>query len=245
MSSEARRDGRGRRLRIAAKMALAAIAVGFVALWFAFQHKPGWYRPAALDEAMLRRARSESVATADYVGDRLVERETFEVTLSDRAVNEWLAAMPELWPEARQAWPPELTEPAVRFDHGSIRLGGNIEYRGWRAIVAVGLTLTVAEDGRSIAVRLDGASGGSLPAPRAVLERWIDPELARLARRSAERGRSGEGLDSVLSQARSIGDLYAGVSVRNRFVWFNGHRPFRIGAIEVREGELKLRIEPL
>jgi len=220
-------------------------AVGILALWLAFQHKPGWYRPAVLDEPTLRRARSESVATADQVSDRLVKREAFELTLTDRSVNEWLAALPELWPEARDAWPPELSQPAVRFGEGTVRLGVHFEYEGWRAIIGVSLSVGVSADGQSLTVKLNAASGGSLPAPRTLLDRILDPQLDRLSRRRDARGQPHDIWASSLAKVRSTADLYDGVTVRNRFIWFNGRRPFRIAAIEVGGGELRLRIEPM
>ena len=40
-------------------------------------------------------------------------------------------------------------------------------------------------------------------------------------------------------------DWLSGLRVPNRFVWPNGKRPFRIDAIELTQGRIRLRLESL
>lgn len=237
---------RGRRV---AKLAFgAAASVGLatlVAAWLTFQHRPAWYSPARLNEAGIQQARSEATELADSLGDRMVRGRPFDVVLIDRKVNEWLTALPHCWPEARRSVPSEISDPAVRFDASRVYVGAHCESGGWRAIINVELALGVSEDGRSVELALFEARGGSLPVPRAILRRLLDPLLRGVgdaSSRSADP--AGEFLPN-LGDFGSIDDLFRGVKIRNRFVWGNGDRPFRIDSFTIEDGELRLSIEPL
>ncbi len=228
--------------------------VALVGLWLAFQHKPAWYQPVRLDDEEYQLARREAVATADSISDQIVQGRAFDLVLRDRSVNEWLAAWPRVSPEARRALPPELHDPAVRFTDERIRVGAHYEKSGWQAIVSVDLALRVSPDGINLTIALAAVRGGSLPVPRAIVERLLGPLLERARRRhnhndAADTGSpwgttlvlSREGLDNLYSTAQ----LFEGVTIRNRFVWPNGRRPFRIESIRITDGELRLRIQPL
>src|SRR3990170_2481373 len=112
-----------------------------------FQHRPGWYQPTQLGEAGIKQARAEAIELADSVGDRMVQGRPFDVVLLDRQVTEWLTALPATVPEVKQSIPQEITEPAVRFTQGQVRVGAHYERNGWRAIVNVALRLRLSEDG--------------------------------------------------------------------------------------------------
>lgn len=225
-----------------------AVPVTLSALWLAFHHKPGWYQPANLDEAGAQRARSQAVGVADFVSDRMVEGEEFDVLLHDRSINEWLAAWLRDWPDGRDALPPELSDPAIHFDAGRIRVAAYFATGGWRAIVSVALTLGLTVDGSAVEIRLSGAQGGSLPVPRVILEDVLD-HLLQGARAGGDAGRDSPSttglLASIMREVRSVDELFEGVRIRNRFVWFNGERPFRIESLTIDDGNLRLRVRPL
>ena len=224
-----------------------AVPVTLSALWLAFHHKPGWYQPVSLDEAGVQRARSQAVGVADFVSDRMVEGEEFDVLLQDRSINEWLAAWLRDWPDGRDALPPELSDPAIHFDAGRIRVAAYFATGGWRAIVSVALTLGLTVDGSAVEIRLSGAHAGSLPLPRVILDDVLD-HLLQGARAGPpwEDSHSTMGpLASILREVRSVDELFEGVRIRNRFVWFNGERPFRIESLTIDDGNLRLRVRPL
>lgn len=214
-------------------------------LWLTFQHKPGWYRPVVLDKQGSREAKADAITTADRVGDRMVEGLPFEVTLSDRSVNGWLAALPHAWPDAGRALPSELSNPAVRFDDHELRVGAHCALNGWQAIISLKLAIGLTDEGRNLTIALTGAYGGSLPVPRAVLERALEPLVSTLQTDCNVPDTSADPLSAALCGIQSVDNLYNGISIRNRFVWLNGDRPFRIESLTVGEGELRLRIEPL
>jgi hypothetical protein len=228
-------------LTIGSTGALTTVA----ALWMMFQHIPAWYRPAELDEATRQRARHEATALTDYVGDQLVRAATFDVVVRDTSVNEWLGTLVELWPDAGRLLPPEAREPAIAFETDRVRIGVLLAGSGWQAIVSATIMLGLSPDGRSVEIALRGVQGGSLPVPRRILVPLIDRVL-----REAKGGLRG-GTDevsptvSILRDIESADSLFAGLRIRNRFVWQNGNRPFRIEAVSIDRGVLRIVIEPL
>ena len=224
------------------------LGVGLVALgtlWLVFQHKPSWYRPVTVNETLLQKARRESAATVDTISRQIVQGRPFEVVLADHMVNEWLAALPHQWPDARRAIPPEISDIALSFDAGKIRVGALCVHGGWRAIVSVGLTPGVSADGSKVSVALAEAHGGSMRVPRAVLEDILQRALEYTRSNPGGGNDNPTELGSILRDVLSVEELFEGVSIENNFVWPNGERPFRIDAITVRAGELHLRLEPL
>jgi len=235
-----------RAARRAALLVAILAAAAFVGLWLAFQHKPAWYRPIRLDELVYQRARGETVATADSISDQLVLGKEFEFVLSDRSVNGWLAALPRIWPEAGQTLPDELRDPAVQFAEDRIRFAAHFQENGWQAIVSVDLFARVTDDGTSVTIALAGARGGSLPVPRAVIERLLGPLIEHA--RSSETNHDADATspwDAAVKGVRSADQLFTGVTNRNDFVWPNGKRPFRIASIRATNGELRIRLQPL
>ena len=240
---------KGKFRRVAWRTTLLAAILApalFVGLWLAFQHKPAWYRPVRLDEQGYQIARRDAVATADSMSDQLVLGKEFELVLTDRSVNGWLAALPRLWPETKQTLPDELREPAVRFAEDRIRFAAHFGKNGWQAIVSVDLFVRVSDDGTSVTIALAGARGGSLPVPRAVIERLLRP-LIEHARSSGKYHDSDatSPWDAAVKSVRSVDQLFTGVTNLNRFVWPNGKRPFRIASIRAANGELRIRLQPL
>jgi len=212
------------------------LAVGVI--WLTFQHRPGWYRPAAADEPTIERAQTESAALADETSRQIVERNGFEIRLTDRMINEWLAAMPVLWPEAREWMPPGVRDPAVGFDNGEMRVGVFVEREGWRVIANASVAANVAPDLSTINLTLRGVRGGSLPLPQGVVESVWQRMVA-----SVRDGRI-EGLDSALTPESGETTAHE-LAIRNRFVWPNGERPFRITHFAAEDGVLTIGVEPL
>lgn len=197
--------------------------------------------PAAATTMAVERAQAETAAVADSVSHQMVHGQAFEVALPDGRVNEWLACLPHLLPEGRYPLPPEWTEPAVRFEDGRLRIGAHYRDDRWEVILNLGITAGVSEDGRTLKIALADVRGGSLPISRLILERGLEPML-----RNARRGHAhDELLGTLVGDLQSVDDLFTGVNIRNRFVWPNGERPFRIDSIALESGVLRLRLEPL
>ncbi len=235
--------GRIRRGWFAAATLALIVLVG---LWLTFQHKPAWYQPVRLNEQNYQNARRSSLMTADSISDQLVQGRESELVLSDRMVNEWLAALPLLWPEAKRKMPDEIRDPAVRFMRDRIRLAAHINKDGWQAIISVDLFVRVSGDGKSVTIALAGARGGSLPIPRTIIAKLLRPLIEQTRRGSNyQENDNASPWDAALKGVQSVNDLYAGVTTRNRFVWPNGKRPFRIASIRTGNGELRIQLQPL
>lgn len=217
---------------------LIAVPLGAAAIWLTLHHIPAWYRPAELDAGGSQKARGEAIAMADHVSDEMVKRVPFDVVLNDTSVTEWIAVLPTIWPEAHARLPRQITDIAVAFDENVVRIGAL--YRGSvHTIVNVHLEVEITEyeaggpgGATELSVRVSSVRGGSLPFSVTVL----DPIVRDLL------GAAG---DAGTHAVRSLQDLLEGVRVANRFVWFNGRRPFRIRSLAIHEGEMRLRIEPL
>ena len=216
---------------------LVTVPVLLVAGWFTIHHRPGWYRPPDLDDDGLQRARRESANAADDFGDRLVLGGEFEVTLRASALNEWLAALPHVWPDAQRVFPPEVSELAIHFLPELAQVGAHLSRSGWEAIVNADFRGSLSSDGQSLIVEVVAARVGSLPLPRFMVQPW----LARLTARTDESGLSSGGSGADSATPRTSGRF----RFRNRFVWPNGERPFRIQSIRMTDSELHLQIHPL
>ncbi len=220
-----------------------ASLVALTALWVVFEHKPGWYRPAALEGDDLRLVTTRATKWADEVSDEMVHGQPFELVLVSGEVNEFLAALPELFPDEFLHWPEALRLPAVGFDPDTIHVGLLCEMNGWRVIAALELTAEVLDKGRFVRIATTGVYGGSLPLPRSLLGRIFDPSFAALARSVSLK--SGDRAERILRELASVDDLFEGVLIRNRFVWPNGKRAFRLETIRVEADRLVLGIVPL
>jgi len=235
-------------LRRSALISLIAAPLGSLTLWLALEHRPGWYAPAVLDEQGVQAARRDATNAVDRFGDQLVRRQPFEVVLRDDALNAWLTALPGIWPDAARAVPRELHDPALRFGSGQLRIGALYEASGWRAIVSGAVVAALADDGATIELRLVETCCGSVPAPRWLIARIVNPHLRAANPSEGNQSSVSETSRVAISsihEIRSIEQLYGGVRIRNRFVWPNGKRSFRIQQITIEPGEVRLRIEPI
>lgn len=212
--------------RRAAKRSLIALPLILLAMWLTVHHRPGWYRPPVLDADGSQRARREAMGAADDFGDRLVRGEPFTVTLDDTSVNAWLAALPTIWPESREWLPPELLQPAVGFAEGRLRIGARLERRELSTIVSFDVIPVIADDGKSVSIKLAAIRGGALPIPVSMIEPYLKPILAKNA------------------DEKQPTPSDALVSFPNRFTWPNGQRRFAIRRIDIQAGKVHLDIEP-
>lgn len=234
-----------RRVEWALTAMLIAVPLVLVAVWLALHHKPSWYVPAILDQTRIQQARRQAVTTADFISDRMVEGRPFTVVLTEQSVNEWLTALPHAWPDARDALPPEFSNPAIGFRDGKLWIGAHYVAEKWQAIISLGLRFDSSKDKAELAITLEGACGGSLPLPKMIVRQAFEQLLGQGRRGKRELNGTTRPLLDALQAIQSADELFEGVAVKNRFVWFNGERPYRIESIEIGKGELRLTIEPL
>lgn len=203
------------------------LTVAGIGLALALQHRPGWYRPYVLSESHLSLARMEALRVVDSISDRIVQGEPFEVVLSEDQLNIWLAGLEQIWPEAAKQVPRSILDPFVDFAPGRVRLAARVESEGWRAIVTTQYSINLSDDLSVVAVGLTSVKCGSMRIPDFVLATSLDRPIR------------------VQGEDFPVASLSKGIQIRNRFVWPNGRRPFRLGAFAFEEDSVRLRIDPL
>lgn len=207
---------------------IVALGLGFVILVLALEYRPAWYAPAVLTDSELQRCRMDAIRVVDYVGDQLVDRKSFEMTLSDDQLNAWISGLAQIWPEAARRVPSEIVEPFVAFEEGVVRTAARMESDGWRAIVSSEYELALSPDHKQLIVRLVSARCGSVTLPRFIVMSLLKPYL-----------------DAEVLSGFTLDQLYDGKQIENRFVWPNGKRLFRIDQLDIEPGAVRIRIEPL
>ena len=232
-------------IRRTVMISLIITVIGMVILWFTFQHIPNWYHPIRLDDAGKKRARKETANLFDTIGDKLVRGESFEMRLTQRRVNEWLSLLPDFLAVGGSSESPRITEPAVCFEKGLTRIGAHYQNGGLRVILSVTLTASIISEGREMELTIFGIHGGSLPAPKSIMEPLINQLLKKIRSRMAHDSQEGSIISSVLAKIESSDDLFAGIKSKNRYVWPNGERLFKIDFITMGDGEIHFRIIPI
>jgi hypothetical protein len=216
---------RRKRMVIALIIALAASGMG---LLLALEHRPAWYAPPSLTETELQQGRMEAMRVVDLVGDQLVDQKPFEIVLSDDQLNVWLSGLGQIWPEAARRIPPEIVEPFVFVEPGILSTAARLESKGWRAIVSSEYILELSIDREKLVVVLNSVRCGTVTLPRFIVAPLFKPYM-----------------QAEVVRGYSVHQLYHGLQLENRFIWPNGRRPFRIGALSLESGRIRLRIEPL
>jgi len=164
----------------------------------------------------------------------MVKGKPFDIVLDQQQLNEWLAAMPVLFPQARNEIPDWLRESAVSISSDMLRVGVRYDKNGWRAIINVGLQLSVSPNGESIVLTLSEAHGGSIPILQSTLKNILSGMIDQ----------SSDESSALLGQNQSIDDLFTGLNIENNFLWPNGRRAYRIESITFHNDKIKLRIDP-
>ncbi len=220
---------------------LWVVSSAMLVFCLALECKPSWYRPAVMDDTVLRRAKVESAELVEFIGTHLVVGDPFDAVLTQASINDMAAALSVLSPEAAERIPREIVQFAAAFEAGSLRFGFLAERGGWRAIVNVEVGLEVAESSDDIIVTLRDVRIGAVSVPRWALRRVLDERLRTEAARST-RGEEGSIFRGRVEPVEAWTD---GVRVPNRFTWPNGRRPFRIERVTMECGEARVRIRPL
>ena len=234
---------RRRITRVLIGLALAVLVAGG-GLWLVVHHVPEWYAPVYVPEVRMNQVRADAVHSYNRFGNAVVRRGTFDFTLDDRAVSEWIAARERIWPESGDWLPEWVSEPVVRFRDGHILVGARLDFGDRQLIAGARLTVELGSDD-ILVVRLERVTAGSLPLPLGALAgpltrllRLEDHDLDFLPGPVADAAQ-------YFRESEPVAALSRGVRRANRFIWENGRRPYRIQTIEITDGKLTLTIEPL
>jgi len=210
------------------------------------QHRPAWYAPGGSGAAELDEAREQAALMVDSIGDQMVRGQPFDVACSESVANAWLSTVLHDRSDVAERIPANFHAPALGFRGDSVRIGARFEGSGWRAVLSAAGRVTVSADGAELIVSLQGLAIGSLSLP---LWMWPAKEKERRTR-AVEVGDQRTVIDLEFASGEDLSDLSPrrlakGIRLKNRFVWPNGRRPFRVLAATAADGVLRIRIEPL
>ncbi|GJM23634.1 MAG: hypothetical protein DHS20C16_00490 [Phycisphaerae bacterium] len=232
----------GRRILWAFVALVTILAITAVVGWFAFQKIPSWYKPVRVASGDLTRIRNSLPNTYDSLNAKIQKGETFDFTLIDRTVSEWIVARAELYPDA-EAWLPRwLRDPVVVFDDNRAIIGARVDYQGWRAIVGIHLTLDITNE--TITARITKVTAGALPVP---LSQLVKPIEDFLKDEDLDVETMPDPAALVFKQLQKVGPAKAltdGLKWRNVFKAPNSPHVIKLRGASTANGELKIRIEP-
>jgi hypothetical protein len=224
-------------------LVIAAMGSFCLFLWLSLTHVPTWYHPPTVPEAEYQRVRDSLVDAVSEFSDRMVRGKPFEITVTGRQVSEWIATRSEIWPDAGDWIPPFLQDPMMAFEPGRMILAARLNKNDWKAIVSAHLTFVATPE--TVTIRLTEVAGGSLSIPVSLVAERLQSVLAASGQ---DVGAMPDGVSDAVRLFRDHGAaelLQRGVAVENRFRWENGERWFRILAVVIERGTLRLRVEPL
>lgn len=181
---------------------------------------------------------------ADHIGDQIIAGRPFVLELDERDMNDILAALSNIWPEAAAGWPQAVQRPMLTFSPGRLRVGFEYVPGENRGIVTADMAIAPSPDVAALMIRLDRAALGAVPVPRRVVLGELDPWLERMQAANQTRRTTGGEVGAPTREDLSplIRD---GIEISNLFTWPNGRRRFRVTSIEFSEGMCRLGIEPL
>ncbi len=219
-------------LRIGA-IALGVTIVLLLVGWLSYRHIPSWYRPAYVPIEEEQAARDELGAAFTGLSRGMGQGEPFDYTVRQDELNRWLVARERIWPASKRWIPEAIDDPVVVFRQDEVIVAGTWCGPGPRTVVSI--HLRVEMDGDRLRAVVESVRGGSLPIPLGPIKQ----QLARL-----EQDRSGRDRP-LLPNGTSIVDAIEGAPLPRDLPWSQPRGEFRIEALKVVPGELRVRLRPI
>ncbi len=216
-----------------------------VVLWLMFQKIPAWYRPIELDKQGIRQAQADSTRMVNWITEKMIAGEPFEIVLHQQSVAEWLAALPHSWPEVMDHMPMNGRDPFLSFHPGVVKIGLHVSDRGVETILNVRVRVALENGSKQLRIRFDEVRGGALTAPDMLMDRILQPALKRLKARDASGNTLEDTILRAMNRVNNADDLRRGITVPNHFIWPNGKRRFRIIDLVMEGGKLRLLVLPI
>ncbi len=195
-----------------------------VAIIVAVTCRPAWYEPQSIDYARLEEDKRTQLHIENQVSAALNQHRSINVELTEAQINRWIAARDELWPGQVPSLEP-LHRPMIRFlDGNRVSLAAEAQRGALQAVVSLTLEVTLA--GENVEISWSAARAGALPLPRGFLEQ-VAHKL--------------EG--AVHSSSVNLTD--GRIVLPRTGLWPNGKRRFRVAALTIEAGRLRIQLEPL
>jgi hypothetical protein len=203
---------------------LCLIGLAMVGVFLALQSEPSFY-VAAVESPVANPQESGEELERNILAlhNDAHDAGTWTALFTDEQVNGWLAAdLPEKFPELL---PSSVTDPRVHFASGEVQLGCRLTGNRFASVVSATVSVQLADEPNTLAVRIHGAWAGRFPLP---LKGLLDQ-----VREAADRA------DVPLRWVQVDGDPVALITLTDLSPLDDGHQP-RLTRIEFGEGTLQL-----
>ena len=204
-------------------LAVVGLAVVvLVGLYFAVEHEPQFYREqAAVDPVERQRASDELLAKTAAATSTARREGEWSIELTDEQINGWLAVT---LPQQEQFHLPELIrEPRVQFQAGRIIIASRVVERGVEAVLSLECEPTLVEP-NELVLRVRSFKCGAVPLPTQRLLDLIGDQI--------------NDAGAPVKWSQQEGDPVARVALPAFTI--DGGRAFRIEAIELKPGSIRL-----
>lgn len=218
------------RTRWRTRMVIGLIGLSLIGLtlaggYLALRSEPSFYLEAlASPGANAAEAGEELERNVLALHNDAHDAATWSALFTDEQVNGWLAVdLPEKFP---QLLPSSVSDPRVHFAPGAVRLGCRLHDQRVATVVSATVSVQLADDPNTLAVRIHGAWVGRVPLP---LKGLLDH-----VREAADRA------DVPLRWGQVDGDPVALITLTDLSPLDDGHQP-RLTHIEFGDGTLRLQ----
>lgn len=153
---------------VAASLVLL-VGVTLFALWRASQVVPEFYSDVLDDDSQRRQLASDTmIQKATVLASDVRKAGRWEAIFTEEELNGWLAV--DLEQNHPGALPPEVVDPRVALEDGSLKLGCRTRWGGLETVLSLTMEVYLDEPG-VVGLRLRNVRAGALPLPMAdVLE---------------------------------------------------------------------------
>lgn len=232
------------------------VLVVSVVMYFMIFHRPAEYQPALLTEPQLEQAEMAGYKKVEELYNQVNLMEPFAISFDQKMVNELLMLVEQKKLIQRFAPKTEIMvhQPQVSFQEGVMRMMGEVEYKGRKLIVTVGLEADIAGQGQ-LQMRLLPISAGAVPLPNGLLQEYLEQIAAMvnqmwIASKAEERIDKNGGSDTILRPTidtfmAALQELVKGkeVTIDSTFC-VDDDILARITGVEIADGRVVLAVQP-
>lgn len=149
--------------RILYVLVIGAVCGGILlGLYSSTQHVPEFYREALADTNVTVESAEELQERTTELLERIEESPDWTETFTEQQINSWLAFE---FPKLDQDWlPPEISQPRVHFQEGTILTACRYEGQGFSGVLSLKVRPRVTES-HELALELISVKAGLLPIP--------------------------------------------------------------------------------
>ncbi len=208
-------------LILAAILVVNLLLIGYMSLIYV----PDWYQPENVSVEEQQEITDEVTAISREFNNKMQRPNTFELKISAKQINRFLAGLDLIAPELKEMIPKNIVNPAVQLDNDEMKIGAIIEKKGKKLFAS--LIIKITADGDVLVIDKLQAKVGLWPVPQSVIERYMK-KFSKKADKYIE----------------NFGDILLTRKIPNHFKFPNSDYDFRITSLKARDGILYVTIQP-